>query len=137
MQSADRKLHPKTLLFATIVILSNLGGNLALSFGLKQPRVVSVLAIPEVLLPFLSPLVWIGIALLILWMFSRMALLSWADLTYVVPVTSVGYVLNVATGYLFLVESVSATRWVGALLIFAGAVVVGLTMPSTTRETSS
>ena len=36
-----------------------------------------------------NPWVLVGIALLILWTLSRMALLSWADLSYVLPVTSV------------------------------------------------
>ena len=39
------------------------------------------------------PYVALGVALLIVWMLSRMALLSWADLSYVVPVTAIGYVL--------------------------------------------
>ena len=37
-------------------------------------------------------------SLLILWMLSRMTLLSWADLTYVLPVTALGYVLTVLMG---------------------------------------
>ena len=38
------------------------------------------------------PWVALGVLLLILWLLSRMTLLSWADLSYVLPVTSVGYV---------------------------------------------
>ena len=35
-----------------------------------------------------------GIGLLILWLLTRMALISWADLSFVLPVTSIGYVLG-------------------------------------------
>jgi len=44
-----------------------------------------------------------------------MALLSWADLSYVLPVTSVGYVLAALAGRLFLSEQVSPARWAGDL----------------------
>ena len=45
-----------------------------------------------------QPWVALGVVLLILWMLSRMALLSWADLSYVLPVTSIGYVLVALAG---------------------------------------
>jgi uncharacterized membrane protein len=51
-----------------------------------------------------NPWVALGISLLILWLFSHMTLLSWADLSYVLPVTSIGYVLSALAGKLFLHE---------------------------------
>ena len=45
-----------------------------------------------------DPWVAVGVALLILWLLSRMTLLSWADLSYVLPVTSIGYVLTALAG---------------------------------------
>ena len=41
-----------------------------------------------------DPWVALGVVLLIVWLLSQMTLLSWADLSYVLPVTSVGYVLT-------------------------------------------
>ena len=80
-----------------------------------------------------NPWVMLGIALLGLWMLSRMALLSWADLSYVLPVTSIGYVLAAVNGALFLGEHISALRWTGTLFIMAGAILVGRTSERTTR----
>ena len=54
------------------------------------------------------PWVALGVVLLILWLLSRMALLSWADLSYVLPVTSVGYVLVALIGKLLLNEPITA-----------------------------
>ncbi len=51
-----------------------------------------------------QPWVALGVVLLILWQMSRMALLSWADLSYVLPVTSVGYVLVALIGKVLLNE---------------------------------
>jgi uncharacterized membrane protein len=56
-----------------------------------------------------------------------MLLLSWADLSYVLPITSVGYVLTAISGRLLLGEQISAARWTGVTLIMAGVVLVGRT----------
>lgn len=64
-------------------------------------------------------------ALLILWMLSRMALLSWADLSYVLPVTSVGYVLVALAGRFVFGETIGPARWAGTLCIIAGMILVG------------
>ena len=55
-----------------------------------------------------NPWVALGVLLLILWLISQMTLLSWADLSYVLPVTSVGYVLVALVGRFFLHEQITA-----------------------------
>jgi uncharacterized membrane protein len=77
------------------------------------------------------PWVALGIVLLILWLLTRMALFSWADLSFVVPVTAVGYILAALFGHFFLGESVTPTSWAGTLLIFFGTAFVGSTKPLT------
>ncbi len=76
----------------------------------------------------------LGISLLILWLLSRMALLSWADLSYVLPVTSLGYVASTLIGRFLLDEQVTPLRWAGTLLIVAGTVLVGAGSPHTKGE---
>lgn len=99
-----------------IVVLSNVAGNLALSTGMKESAV---------------PTVVLGVALLILWTLSRMTLMSWADLSYILPVTAIGYVLTAAASQFILGEHISMTRWTGTLLIIAGIALVGRTEPKT------
>jgi drug/metabolite transporter (DMT)-like permease len=72
------------------------------------------------------------VLLLILWMLSRMTLLSWADLSYVLPVTALGYVLTALMGRFFLGEHVSLGRWAGIALIMGGVSMVGDTPIRTT-----
>jgi len=79
------------------------------------------------------PMVALGIILLILWLLMRMTLLSWADLSFVVPVTAVGYILAAIVGHFFLGERVSSTNWLGTFLIFFGTAFVGTTKPLTTE----
>jgi len=84
----------------------------------------------------LNPFVAMGIAALILALLTRMALLSLADLSYVLPVTAIGYVIAVVLGKVFLHETITHQRWMGTLLIFAGALLVGSTPRKTTRNTT-
>lgn len=72
-----------------------------------------------------APWVALGILLLILWLLSRMAFLSFADLSYVLPVTSLGYVASAFIGHFWLGETISIQRWAGTLLIVGGTILVG------------
>jgi drug/metabolite transporter (DMT)-like permease len=83
-----------------------------------------------------SPMVWAGTLLLIVFFMLFSAALSWADLSFVLPATAFGYVLNVAAGYYFLGESVSNTRWAGAVIITLGVLFVSRSGQRTV-ETSS
>ena len=75
----------------------------------------------------LNPFVAMGVAALILALLTRMALFSLADLSFVLPVTAIGYVVAVFLGKVLLHETVTRQRWMGTLLIFGGAVLVGST----------
>jgi uncharacterized membrane protein len=90
------------------------------------------------LLPYIrllfSPWVLLGTALLLFWLLSRMTLLGWADLSYVLPVTSASYALTVVAGWYFFTEKISWQHWMGTLMIMTGVTVVGLTRPNTTSE---
>ncbi|MBM3734570.1 MAG: hypothetical protein FJW39_02190 [Acidobacteria bacterium] len=116
----------KTAVFVAIVVVSNTVGNLFLSLGMKQPGAGPLAAL-------LNPWVLAGIALLIVWTFSRMALLSWADLSFVLPVTSLGYVLNAILGLVVHGERITTERWLGTLLIVAGTALAGSTPPDSRR----
>jgi uncharacterized membrane protein len=121
----NSRLRWKTRAFAVIVILSNALGNLFLTWGMRH-GVEELTASPlSFVRAIFNPWVSLGICLLILWLLSKMFLLSWADLTYVLPVTAFGYVLTAVLSRLFLGEHITAARWAGTLLIAAGIVVVG------------
>jgi drug/metabolite transporter (DMT)-like permease len=134
MNDAAERLRLKTRVVAVVVILANVAGNSALSRGMKG-QAGGLFAGPlGYLEAFLNPWVVLGICLLILWTLARMALLSWADLTYVLPVTALGYVLTVLSGRLLLAENVSGQRWAGTLMIVAGVCLVGRTPIRTTAD---
>ncbi|MEI9971716.1 MAG: hypothetical protein WDO73_06485 [Ignavibacteriota bacterium] len=57
---------------------------------------------------------------------------SLADLSFILPMTAIGYVLAALLGRVFLHEDVSPQRWLAVALIFAGAVLVSGTPQATT-----
>jgi uncharacterized membrane protein len=126
MSGAGARVRFKTQVFTIIVVLSNALGNFALAWGMRG-RVTSTAL--DYLAAIFNPWVMVGITLLILWLLSRMALLSWADLSYVITVTSMGYVASALLGRFFLGEQISMTRWIGTGLIVAGTILVGLGSP--------
>lgn len=128
---SDARLRWKTRVFAIIVISSNALGNFALDRGMRHRTTNTAF---DYIAAIFTPWVMIGISLLILWMLSRMALLSWADLSYVLPVTSLGYVANALMGRFFLDEQITPSRWAGTLLIVAGTMLVGIGSPRTRGE---
>jgi drug/metabolite transporter (DMT)-like permease len=75
-----------------------------------------------------------GTALLIVFFVLYAATLSWADLSFVLPVSAFGYVLNVAFARYFLAESVSPTRWAGTVLVCVGVALVARTEMCTARR---
>ena len=123
----------KTRVFTAIVVVSNIVGNSALTHGMQQLGDIGYSPLTLVGALF-HPWVALGVALLILWTLSHMALLSWADLSYVLPVTAIGYILTALSGKFVLGETVSTARWAGILLITAGVTLVGMTAPSTTQQ---
>jgi uncharacterized membrane protein len=125
------RLRWKTRAFAAIVILSNAFGNLSLTWGLRYGAGELTASPLTFLRAIFSPWVSLGICLLIAWLISRMFLLSWADLSYVLPVTAFGYVLTALLSRMFLGEQVTTARWAGTLLIMAGVILVGLGNPHT------
>ncbi len=109
----------------------NVFGNLSLAWGMKHLGIQVGLDPRGYLRAMINPFVTLGIVLLILWLLTRMALLSWADLSFVLPVTGLGYFLAAVTGAVFLHEVMTPADWLGTLLIFAGIVLVGTTGQNT------
>jgi drug/metabolite transporter (DMT)-like permease len=124
----------KTRIFTALVVVSNVLGNFSLTWGMRQVgRVLSLSPWPYIA-ALVNPWVALGVALLIVWLISQMTLLSWADLSYVLPVTSVGYVLVALVGRFFLHEEISSGRWIGIGLIMMGVMLVTKTAPRSEPE---
>jgi drug/metabolite transporter (DMT)-like permease len=109
----------KYLILAGVAAFSAAGDSL-LARGMKDLGGVSIHRLSSLILAILDPWVAGGILLLLAFFVSYMAALSWADLTYVLPATSLGYVLVALAARFGFHETISLSRWVGIALITAG-----------------
>ncbi len=109
----------KYLVLAGITVFSTAGDSL-LARGMKQIGGISLHDFHGLILAILNPWVAGGILLLLAFFASYMSALSWADLTYVLPATSLGYVLVGLIARFGFHEAISPLRWLGIVLITAG-----------------
>ena len=113
----------KQLVLVATVVFGALG-NVSLSYGMKQIGAISSARWTQAVSAVLNPWVALGILLLLAFFAAYLSSLSWADLSYVVPATSLGYVLLALLAQLWLHENVTPRRWVGILLISGGVAVI-------------
>jgi len=116
------------------VIVLNVSGNYFLDLGMRSVGQIISWSPLDYLKVFANLWVILGVLLLLGWIICQLSLFSWADLTYVLPVTSTSYILLTILGAFGLNEHVSASRWAGVSLIVLGVTVVGRTRPSTSPE---
>jgi drug/metabolite transporter (DMT)-like permease len=109
----------KYLVLAGVTVFAAAGDSM-LSHGMRQTGNISLHHLQGIVLAVLNPWVAAGIVLLLVFFASYMNALSWADLTYVLPATSLGYVLLALVAKFALHEQVSPLRWLGIALISGG-----------------
>ena len=109
----------KYLVLAGVTVFAAAGDSM-LSHGMKQTGNISLHNLPSVFFALRNPWVALGIVLLLAFFAAYMNALSWADLTYVLPATSLGYVLLALVAKFALHEQISLSRWLGIALISGG-----------------
>lgn len=116
------------LLLLGLVSFSSLGEILSAS-AMKQIGEVSLRprTLPGTVLRMLrNRTLLLAICCLALSFFSFLSLLSYADLSYVLPLTAVSYATNTIGAKLWLKEEVSRARWLGTLLVAVGVAIISL-----------
>lgn len=132
LNSETRTDVRRTRILVLVVIAANVLGNVFLSRGMHQVgRIVSASPL-DYLRAFANPWTVLGISILIVWMVSDLALLSRADLSFVLPVTASAYVLVALGGHFLLHDRISWERWTGILLITTGVILAEETPARTT-----
>ncbi len=131
-------MQRKTLVLLVVVVVSNALGNVVLGHGMRGVGDISSYSpldlVRSGIESFANPWVVAGVGLLAVFFAAHTVLLSWADLSYVLLVTSVGYVLVAFLSATLLGEVVTSWRWVGTVLIAFGVGIVGSTPESTVTE---
>jgi uncharacterized membrane protein len=132
-------LRRKTYVLLAARVCFNAFGDIALSRGMKNLGAVNLSSSAVIWITFLhiifSPMIWLGIGLMLAFFFCHLLLFSWADYSYVMPTTAANYVVVPLLGLLVLQETVSFTRWVGIAIISLGVILVGWTEPNAREAT--
>jgi drug/metabolite transporter (DMT)-like permease len=118
----------KELVLFLLVMIAGTGGELCMARAMRSVGEVTdfrPLALIGVAWRALRiPWTWIGIGMMTLAFFSLLAVLSFENVSFVVPVTALSYGVGALGGRVFLRERVTRTRWAGVLLVCAGVMLV-------------
>lgn len=114
----------RATLITLLVVVTGTGGEIALTHAMKRVGEVRRFS-PASILRFVGRAVlqgwmWTGIGLLALSFYGFLTMLSWYPVSFVMPVTSLGYIAGPLGAKFLLRERLSVTRWVGIVLIFLG-----------------
>jgi drug/metabolite transporter (DMT)-like permease len=110
------------------IVVAGTAGELSVSRAMKGVgevhdfRPKSILRF--VLQSFRLPWMWVGIALMSLAFFSLLAILSFRQVSFVVPVSALSYAAGAFGAKLFLGERISRNRWIGIAIVCLGVTIV-------------
>jgi drug/metabolite transporter (DMT)-like permease len=109
----------KYLVLAAVALFASIGDTL-LSRGMKDIGNVGFHQLQRVIFAVANPWVFCGVAFLLGFLAVISEALSWADLTFVLPATGLGYAAMALAARFFLHEQISPSRWAGIALIVVG-----------------
>ena len=109
----------KYLVLLAIVAFGSIGDSF-LARGMRDVGAIDIHHAPHLVFALSNPWIIFGTLCLLGFMSSYMTALSFADLTYVLPATALGYVVMALLSRFWLQEHVSPQRWAGIALITMG-----------------
>ena len=130
----SRHLRTRTLVFVVLMVLASSTGDIFLKRGMNRIDVqLNAASLGSAFVQtVVSGQIWLGIVCVLVSFVLYLMLMSWADYSYVMPVSSFGYAVVALLAVLVLGETVTLGRWAGVALICLGVALVGRTEPRTT-----
>lgn len=103
-------------------------GDILLAKGMKEIGDISAMNLRGILdvaiKALTTPKLIIGTAMLAVFFFLWLAVLSWEDLTVALPMQALNYVLVAFLSQYFLGEVVTPLRWAGTILVCTGVMLI-------------
>jgi drug/metabolite transporter (DMT)-like permease len=117
-----------TAILFTLIIVSGTGGELCVSRAMRSMGEVHEFS-PKLILSFVwrglrLPWMWVGVAMMSLGFFSLLTILSFRDVSFVVPVSALSYAAGAFGARAFLGERISRHRWLGIAVVCLGVTIV-------------
>ncbi len=118
----------KTLIVMFMAVTAGTIGDILLAKGMKEMGDISAMnlrgIIDAALRALTNPKLIIGTAMLAVFFFLWLAVLSWEDLSVALPMQALNYVLVAFLSQYFLGEVVSPLRWAGTVLVCIGVMMI-------------
>lgn len=118
----------KTVIVMLLAVTAGTIGDILLAKGMKEMGDISAMNMRGILnaayQALTTPKLIIGTAMLAVFFFLWLAVLSWEDLSVALPMQALNYVLVAFLSQYFLGEVVSPTRWAGTILVCIGVILI-------------
>jgi len=121
----------RVILLLIFFVLCNTGGEIAMSYGVKQVGEPQGFR-PMTLLRFVwsaakNRWLWVAIPMLAASFYSLLILFSWAPVSVVIPASASNYIVGTIGAKYLLREDISVKRWMGVIFVCVGVTLVLLT----------
>jgi len=131
----------KILIILVIAAIIESVGITYLAGGLKEIHGAKEITVSEIARVLKSGAtnwkILLGIGLEAVFFFALLYMLSVQDLSFVWPLTSLGFIVTTLAAQFILGEKVSATRWAGVLLIALGAFLISYSLRDKEQQTAA
>lgn len=118
----------KTFFIMFLAVTAGTIGDILLAKGMKEMGDVSAMnlrgILPAAYQALTNPKLVVGTAMLAIFFFLWLAVLSWEDLSVALPMQALNYVLVAFLSQYFLGETVSPLRWAGTVLVCIGVMMI-------------
>ena len=118
------------MLGVVFAVIASTVGDLFIAAGMRRVGALTwqgLKAVPaQISVIVRTPQIPLGVLCMAIFFFTWLALLSRADLSLILPMTALTYVLNGLAAEPVLGEKVSRQRWAGILVITVGVILVTL-----------
>jgi transporter family protein len=119
-----------TALMLAIIILSGALGDVYIAKGMKQIGEIHTLSLRALALlgrRMISNVAFLlGLLYMIAGFLAFLVVLSWADLSFISPATSLSFVLATLGAKWILKENINRLRWLGTVLVGLGVALLSL-----------
>ena len=118
----------RTVILFLLIIISGTGGELCVSRAMRSmgehhdfsPKAILAFVLKGLRLPWM----WVGVGMMSIGFFSLLAILSFRDVSFVVPVSALSYAAGAFGAIAFLGERISRNRWLGIAVVCVGVTIV-------------
>ena len=118
----------KTATVMLIAVIAGTIGDILLARGMKELGDISAMNLKGIMTVSLqaltSPKLMLGTAMLAIFFFLWLAVLSWEDLSVALPMQALNYILVAFLSQYFLHEVVTPLRWAGTVMVAIGVIMI-------------